>query len=100
MGVGALVLGGAAFPSLLEQLGTLPQQAPQVTTRLLERFEPTPDPRLDGPRPCSRAACSRTSARPIVSGFPPPNPCPAEASASSTGDGPATPNSACPSCRP
>ncbi|MCP9859112.1 MULTISPECIES: hypothetical protein [unclassified Cyanobium] len=46
LGVAALVLGGAAFPALLEQVGSLPEQAPEVTTRLLERFEPAPDPRL------------------------------------------------------
>lgn len=46
VGVGALVLGGAAFPGLLEQVGSLPEQAPEVTTRLLERFDPAPDPRL------------------------------------------------------
>ncbi|MEA5443754.1 hypothetical protein [Cyanobium gracile] len=46
LGVAALVLGGAAFPGLLEQVGSLPEQAPDVTTRLLERFEPAPDPRL------------------------------------------------------
>jgi hypothetical protein len=43
--VAALVLAGAAFPDLLEQLGTLPGQGPQVTSRLLEHFEPAPDPR-------------------------------------------------------
>ena len=46
LGVAALVLGGAAFPGLLEQVGSLPKQAPDVTTRLLERFEPAPDPLL------------------------------------------------------
>ncbi len=46
LGVAALVLGGAAFPALLDQVGGLPVQAPDVTTRLLERFEPAPDPRL------------------------------------------------------
>jgi hypothetical protein len=44
--VAALTLGGAAFPGLLEQVGSLPIQAPQVTTRLLEQFEPPPDPQL------------------------------------------------------
>ncbi len=45
-GVAALVLGGAAFSGLLETMGSLPQQAPEVTTRLLERFDSAPDPRL------------------------------------------------------
>jgi hypothetical protein len=45
LGVAGLVLAGAAFPGLPERLGTLPRQAPQVTTRLLEHFEPAPDPR-------------------------------------------------------
>ncbi len=46
VGVTALVLGGAAFSGLLETMASLPQQAPEVTTRLLARFDPAPDPRL------------------------------------------------------
>ena len=45
-GVAVLVLGGATVSGLQEQLASLPQQAPEVTTRLLERFDPAPDPRL------------------------------------------------------
>jgi hypothetical protein len=45
-GVAALVLGGAALSGLLEPMGSLPEQAPAITTRLLERFDPAPDPSL------------------------------------------------------
>ena len=46
VGVTALVLGGAAVSGLQDQLASLPQQAPEVTTLLLERFDPAPDPSL------------------------------------------------------
>ncbi|MCP9796053.1 MULTISPECIES: hypothetical protein [Cyanophyceae] len=45
-GVAVLVLGGAALSGLLEPMGSLPEQAPEITTRLLERFDPAPDPSL------------------------------------------------------
>jgi hypothetical protein len=45
-GVAVLVLGGAALSGLLEPMGSLPEQAPAITTRLLERFDPAPDPSL------------------------------------------------------
>jgi hypothetical protein len=44
--VAVLVLGGAALSGLLEPMGSLPEQAPEITTRLLERFDPAPDPSL------------------------------------------------------
>ncbi|WP_216903456.1 hypothetical protein [Synechococcus sp. CCY 9618] len=45
-GVSALVLGLAAFPGLLDRAGSLPRQAPLVTSRILDHFEAPPDPRL------------------------------------------------------
>lgn len=45
-GVAVVVLGWAAVSGLLEQVASLPRQAPEVTTRLLERFDPAPDPLL------------------------------------------------------
>ncbi|KEF42719.1 MAG: hypothetical protein ER33_04045 [Cyanobium sp. CACIAM 14] len=45
-GVTAVVLGLAAFPNLLDRLGSVPLQPPEVTSRILDHFEPSPDPRL------------------------------------------------------
>ncbi len=45
-GVTSLALGLAAFPGLLDQVGSLPRQGPLVTSRILDHFEPAPDPSL------------------------------------------------------